>query len=108
MLCAAHCALMPLLATASVGAHSQAGQGLWLEVLLVGVAAVVGYATLLPAYRRHRRPVPLVLLTGGLLALVGSHTFVPHDFGTLSTLAGALAVCAGQLLNRRLPGSCCT
>lgn len=105
-LCAVHCAALPLLAGASVGApwlHSP-----WVEGPMVGVAALVGYGTLGSAFRRHGRPGPLVLLTLGLLLILGAHAFVPESLESVAAVAGAALLIGAQVLNRSCPAPCCS
>ncbi|HEU4751509.1 MAG TPA: MerC domain-containing protein [Armatimonadota bacterium] len=106
LLCAVHCAALPLLAGASLfPAHGPGGH--WLEATMVGIAALIGYTTLGSSYRHHRRPVPLALLTVGLAALLLGHSVVPHGADTLVSVSGALLLVGAQLLNRRCPAPCC-
>lgn len=105
VVCAVHCAALPLLAAfAAVDGH---WHNPWLEGGLVGLAAVIGYLTLGSGYRRHGRPAPLVLLTAGLAVLVGGHWFVPHEAAAPVSVAGAALLVAAQWLNRTCPAPCC-
>lgn len=105
-LCAVHCLALPLVAGAAFFEHS-ALHSPAVEAALVGVAAVVGYATLGSSYRYHRRSLPLVLLTLGLLFLAAGHTFVGPQLSTAVAVVGALLLVGAQLLNRRCPAPCC-
>ena len=101
-LCAVHCAALPVLAGLSAIAeplHSPV-----VEATLVGVAALVGFATLVPSYLQHRRPQPLVLLVLGLLLMLGAHQGLPE---LPAMLSGAVLLFTAQLLNRRCPAPCC-
>src|SRR5262249_53878218 len=73
LLCATHCAAMPLLVVLLplMGSRLQASH--WAEFLLIGVAASIGYVTLGMSFRRHGRPFPLLLLTTGLLMVWAGH-----------------------------------
>jgi len=104
-LCAVHCAALPLLAGASLlDGH---WHNPWLEGTLVGIAAVVGYLTLGFGFRRHRRPLPLVLLTAGLAIMLSAHWLLPHDAAVPGALLGAALLVAAQFLNRACPAPCC-
>ena len=105
-LCAVHCAALPMLAMAGAfnesALHSPAVEG-----TLVGVAALVGYGTLIPGFRIHGRALPLFLLTGGLALLLAAHTVVPESVSFAASLTGAALLIGAQFLNRRCPAPCC-
>jgi len=109
--CAAHCAAMPILALGSLfagqeHAHAHGPFDHWLELLLIGTAALVGYSTLGVGFRQHGRPGPLVVLTTGLLLVGAGHLAPSHSASILAAITGALALVAAQLLNRRCPTAC--
>lgn len=106
-LCAVHCAALPLIAGASCCVQDSALHSPVVESSLVGVAALIGYATLIPAFRHHRRPLPLGLLTAGLALMVAAHNLVPEGLSLPAALGGSLLLIAAQLVNRRCPAACC-
>ena len=69
MLCAVHCALLPfvLALLPLIGLEFLAGHTF--ERVFVGCAAVLACASLLIAYRRHRRPHALFLMVPGIALL---------------------------------------
>jgi MerC mercury resistance protein len=106
LLCAIHCAATPVLLAVLPFLGSRLAGSHWAEILLIGVAASVGYLTLSLSFRRHRRPLPLCLLTLGL-ALVGiGHTPPFHQFETIVAVTGGLTLAGAQFLNRRYAGPC--
>jgi MerC mercury resistance protein len=108
LLCAVHCAATPLIVTALPFLGPQLSSAHWVEVLLIGTAACIGYTTLGMSFRRHGRPAPLLLLTLGLLLVVGAHTALPESAETAAAIAGGLTLAGAQLLNRRYPAACCS
>jgi MerC mercury resistance protein len=106
LLCAIHCAATPVLLAVLPFLGSRLANAHWAEIVLIGVAASVGYLTLSLSFRRHRQPLPLGLLTLGL-ALVGiGHTPTRHQVETAVAVAGGLTLAGAQLLNRRYAGPC--
>jgi hypothetical protein len=107
--CAAHCAMMPLLA----GLLPLVGLGFLssenTELALVGLSLGLGSLSLLPSYaRRHKQWQPLLLFAFGASLIIavqlsaeeGSHLEAP-------TMAlGALLVTCAHLVNRRLCQRC--
>ena len=105
--CAVHCAATPLLVAALPLAGHHFPDAHWLVIPLVGAAALIGYTTLGWGYRRHNRPLPLILLTLGLLLLLAGHTVLPAQVSVVAATVGALTLAGAQLLNWRYPRSCC-
>jgi MerC mercury resistance protein len=109
LVCAVHCASMPLLAglLPLVGLSFLASdQAEW---LLVGLSLGVGILSLAPSYtRKHRQWRPLVLFTFGASLIIvvllsaeeGSRLEAP------AMALGALLIACAHLINRRLCRSC--
>ena len=106
LLCALHCALLPLLIALlpSLGVSAWLGEGF--EQVFVLFATLFGLAVLAWSYRRHRAMRALALLVPGLAVLwVGvlyaplHHSVVPH--AVVMTFGGTL-VGVAHLLNLRL------
>lgn len=106
LLCAVHCAVLPLvLALApSLGLSFWLGEGV--ERTIVVFVTLLGLFSLLLGYRRHHALHALALLLPGLAALWGGvlyaplhHAAVPH--AVVMTLGGTL-VGVAHLVNLRL------
>ena len=106
LLCAIHCALLPILIAAlpSLGVSALVAPGL--EAGFVLFASLFGLSVLVWSYRRHRAMRALALLVPGLLVLwVGvlypplHHSVVPH--AVAMTFGGTLVGLA-HLANLRL------
>jgi hypothetical protein len=105
LLCAVHCALMPVLLAAlpalGLGGFSlvDIDQGFTIFATLLGVT------TLAVGFRRHRAfRAWLVLIPGLLLVWIGSFTAL-HDHSiahTVVMVAGGLAIALAHLINLRL------
>ncbi|MDE2381294.1 MAG: MerC domain-containing protein [Xanthomonadaceae bacterium] len=116
LVCAVHCALLPLLIAAlpSIGVAAWLGDGF--EVGFVLFASLFGLAVLMWSYRRHRVLRALALLLPGLAVLwVGilyaplHHSLLPHavamTFG--GTLVGLAHIANLRLNHRHVHGSAC-
>lgn len=98
LLCALHCAAMPLL----VGVLPAVVQAEWLEWALVGSSAVIGVTALRRGYPYHRHPLPTAVLGSGLLCLVVGRLREGHEGGLLLVVLGGLLVAVAHFLNHRL------
>ena len=106
LVCAAHCALLPLLIAAlpSLGLASWLGEAF--EVGFVAFASLLGLFSLIWGYRRHRALRALGLLLPGLAILWLGVLYAPlHQsqlpHAVVMTLGGTL-VGIGHLMNLRL------
>ena len=106
LLCAIHCALLPLLIALLPSLGLSAALAPTFEVGFVLFATLFGLAVLVWSYRRHRAMRALALLVPGLAVLwVGvlyaplHHSVVPH--AVVMTFGGTL-VGVAHLLNLRL------
>ena len=107
LLCAIHCAAMPLVLGVLPFLSSRLGESHWLEALLVGTAAVIGYTTLGASFRRHGQPLPLLFLTGGFALVALGHLAWLHHAQTMVAVMGGLTLAGAQLLNRQITGLLC-
>ena len=105
LLCALHCALLPL-AIAGLPALGL-GAFAWIDLdqAFTVFASVLGITTLAYGWRRHREFHAWIALVPGLLLLwIGSFTALhSHSLGhTVVMVVGGLAVAAAHLVNLRL------
>src|SRR5579871_842397 len=109
LLCAVHCALMPMIVTLLplMGLGFLANEAT--EWGLVALSATLGISSLCLGYRRHRsRRAPAVLALGmGLLATgrVAEHRDLGR-FGVALVVGGGLTIAAAHLYNRHLCRTC--
>jgi hypothetical protein len=107
LICAAHCALLPVLVGMLPLLGNPLEQAESLEGPMVAVAALLGYTTLGSSFCRHRRRSPLVLFSAGLLLMVLARVAFDHEVAEPVVMVGALTLAGAQLLNRRCPAACC-
>jgi hypothetical protein len=111
LLCAIHCALMPLVVTLLplVGLGFLASEGV--EWTLLALSAVLGCTSLCFGYRTHRRRTALAVLATGLALLAMGRLCeergIDHQGLALVVLGGS-TVAASHILNRRLCTACRT
>ena len=77
VLCAAHCALLPIAIALLPAFASTLSAGLWLEAGFVSFATVLALVSLTQGYRHHRAYHAWLLLAPGLLALWSGVLYSP-------------------------------
>jgi hypothetical protein len=107
-LCAIHCAalpfvlaLLPVLGLSFLADHR-------FETGFVAFACVLASAALISGFRRHRRRLPLLLATPGLMLLVLGVTFLHGDSLLLHSVlvtCGGFLVAASHFVNLRVDRS---
>ena len=107
--CALHCALLPVVASAL----PMVGLGLLVEerteIALVGASAALGAISLSLGFRRHRSGRALIVLAIGLGMLALGRFAEARDAeaaGMVAVVSGGLAIAGSHLLNRRLCRTC--
>ncbi|MEV4882422.1 MerC domain-containing protein [Chitinophaga ginsengisegetis] len=110
LLCAVHCALLPLLLTVLplVGSHVLENE--MLEYGLLSFSFGVGCLSLGRGYfRHHRRIAPLLIFTVGFALLLGGHFGIAGGFWEpVVIFAGAAGVTGAHILNLKRCKQCTT
>jgi hypothetical protein len=103
LLCAIHCAFVPVLLTLSFfeGLYFLADPSI--ETIVLGVSFVLALMSLLPSYlNHHHRLLPiLIFVLGAFLILVGRIDLSPL-WEILSTSVGATFIAVAHLVNWKL------
>jgi hypothetical protein len=100
--CAIHCAVLPLFITSLPLFGINIIHNIFVEVLLLGAAFVIGFTTLWHGYKRHHhKPATLILFSLGM-ALFAMNQFVTFSFSTfLLIIPAVILVIASHFLNHR-------
>ena len=109
LLCAVHCALMPLAITLLplLGLSFLADSRM--EWALVVLAAVLGTTSLTVGYRQHRSTNALRVLFAGLAILVAGRLFETYAVGQWAVgvvVAGGVIIAIAHSINLRLSRTC--
>ena len=109
LLCAVHCAVMPMIITLLplLGLGFLAND--WLEWGFVGISAALGVASLCMGFRTHRSRRALWILGAGLALLVLGRIAEKNHMGVMGVpvvVAGGCTVAASHFLNRKMCASC--
>lgn len=103
MLCAVHCAAMPLVITALPLAGLEALTHPAVEGAMILLGVIVGTASLSHGYRHHHhRLSAIAVLLAGFALIAAGHLLVPETLEAVVTPVGAATVALSHLLNWRL------
>ena len=105
VLCALHCALLPLAVALLPALGLNVGGWIDFDQAFVVFATVLGVTTLTVGYRRHRAFRAWALLLPGLALVWGGAFTRLHDHGLAHAaimVAGGLLLAAAHLVNLRL------
>lgn len=109
LLCALHCALMPLAITLLPLVGLQFLASGWVEWTLIGISAVLGTSSLCLGFKEHRSRRALAILGAGLSLVVLGRIIEEHHLGPLGVptlVLGGITIAGAHLLNRKLCLDC--
>ncbi|MGB1217421.1 MAG: MerC domain-containing protein [Saprospiraceae bacterium] len=108
ILCAVHCAALPLILTFSTLSGLSFLANHTIEFVFLALSAVFVLWSLVPAYiSHHKNAMPLVIGTIGLFIVFGSR-FLPHgSLEHVMTAIGGVIIAVSHIYNYRLSKSCC-
>lgn len=102
LICAVHCALLPLLITALPLLGLEMLENEKLEYGLLAFSFFAGCTALFRGYRHHHHHIrPLLLFSAGFILLLLGHFLAMHFWEPLIITAGALLIVAAHLWNLR-------
>jgi hypothetical protein len=109
LVCAVHCALMPLVITLLplVGLGFLSSEPV--EWSLLGLSALLGVSSLCLGYRRHRSRKALCVLAVGLGLIAAGRTIEMREVrgpSVLLVVCGGVTIAGAHLVNRRLCWTC--
>jgi 4-amino-4-deoxy-L-arabinose transferase-like glycosyltransferase len=103
LLCAIHCAALPLILVLVPAMGSSFIASEPVEWVLLGVAVAVALWSITRGYvRDHRKSFPALLLGVGILVVGLGHTVLPESWEPVTSVTGSLGIAAAQFVNLRL------
>ncbi len=108
MLCAVHCAALPLILTFSTLSGLTFLASHTIEFVFIGISAILATWSLIPAYQSHHHNIkPLAIVAIGFILLIASR-FFPHGFTEhFITAIGGCFIAVAHITNWRLMKKCC-
>jgi hypothetical protein len=107
ILCAVHCATIPILLTVSTWSGLQLLSNPSIEIMVLCASTALALVSIVPAYIKfHRRPDAIVLISIGFILIGLSRLNVMEVWEIFLTSAGAALVASAHILNWRLCKNC--
>ncbi len=107
ILCAIHCAFVPLLLTALplLGLSFLANP--WVEWSMIGFALMIGvYAIGSSYWFTHRKVLPIALMAAGFLTIIAGHLFITDWHEAIIVPIGGLLIATAHFFNFKYTGVC--
>lgn len=106
VLCAIHCAFLPVLITMlpllGIGFLVKS----WMEGLMIIVSILIAGISVGSSYKIHHKRLPLVLLMIGLALIAIAHLFLSENLEPLIVPMGGLTIASAHFFNWSYSGKC--
>ncbi|MDN5287152.1 MAG: hypothetical protein JWR38_3426 [Mucilaginibacter sp.] len=107
ILCAMHCAVVPILFTSLPLLGLGFLANTWVEWGMIVLALTIGgYSIGLSYLRIHRRSLPLILLISGFGIIMLGHTFINGWVEAIIVPVGGLLIATAHFVNYKCTGTC--
>lgn len=101
LLCAVHCALLPVVFTTLPLLGVELLENEKVESGFILFSAVVGCVALYSGCKKHRKKLPLVLFITGISLLVFAHYFLEGGMEVSIKMTGATTIISAHIINWR-------
>ncbi|NNK80140.1 MAG: MerC domain-containing protein [Flavobacteriales bacterium] len=107
LLCAVHCALVPLILTfGMLGGISFLADPFW-DIIFISSAAILALTSLVNGYRNHHKNIrPMVTAVLGFLGIILGHTLLHNLFGDVLSVLGGSLIAYAHFLNYKACRTC--
>jgi hypothetical protein len=106
LLCAIHCALLPLIITMLPLLGLEVFADPLFENAIIFISLIIGITSLSSAFVQHKTRLPLLLMVTGFISIFIGHYFIAKDFEWLFLTLGGLTVAAAHYNNWQLIKRC--
>jgi len=105
IICAVHCAALPLAVTSLPLIGLEFLANIWVEICMLLLSAVIGTWSLAATYKIHRNLMPLMILLAGFALIAAGH-FLWHHLEAVLIPAGGITIAAAHFTNWKLNRVC--
>lgn len=102
LMCAIHCALLPLIITVLPLLGLSFIANPYFETAIILTSLIIGYSSMIKSFRTHANSKPLLLLSWGFVLILFGHFFSGEKFEWLFLGVGGLTVAAAHYYNWHL------
>jgi len=103
ILCAIHCAAIPLLISTLPLWGIAFLNTVWIEIVMIGISLMLGSVSLgLSYFRNHRKIIPLLLLMAGFLLIAVGHFTGKFALEILFVPLGGFVIASAHFVNWHL------
>jgi hypothetical protein len=100
LICAIHCALLPLLFMVLPLTGMRFFHNEFLDFTLIGVSCIVGYLALLRGYQKHHHKInALLVFSFGFPMLVFGHFFIKNETSIIVITLSVAIIITAHLIN---------
>ncbi len=103
--CLVHCVVLPLFVTSLSLAGLEIMSNLWIEILMIVIAASAGSYAIFQGYKIHKQKTVLFLFVSGILFLITGNTHLAGLPEAMFKGSGAFLLITAHIINFRL-GRC--
>lgn len=101
-ICAVHCVAVPILLTSISAAKLGVLANPLFEIMMIVLSVIIGFSSLLPSYKNHRKIMPIIILAIGFIGIFAGHFIVSENYESIVTPIGAFTVAFSHLVNWKI------
>ncbi len=106
LLCAIHCAVLPLIMTTLPLLGLEFFGSAFMESLIILLSLVIGITSLVSSVSQHKKRLPLYIMLCGFVAIFAGHFLVSGKAEWILLAMGGLAVATAHYINWQLVKRC--
>jgi hypothetical protein len=106
LLCAVHCALLPIIITLLPLAGLKMLNNIFVEIAIIGSSLILACLSLGKSYKIHHNKSPLVMVFFGFLSIALGHFLIKNGLEWIFLTLGGVIIATAHWRNWKLNKSC--
>lgn len=107
ILCALHCAALPLILAVTATTGSSFIENSGIEVLVIATSVIIAGAAVFKGYLKHKQTKPLYFIAIGFILLIAGHAFHSLVLEVILISIGAVFIASAHVTNWKLTNKAC-
>lgn len=107
ILCAIHCAALPLVLAITATTGSSFIENSGIEVIVIAASVILGSAAVFRGYSKHKQAKPVYYLAIGFVLLIAGHAFDSLALEVILISIGAVFIASAHVANWKLTNKAC-